>query len=178
MFPYEFGAMEVSRQIYRIGGTAMKTDSEFQVFARPEFRDINDLTDMESEMFEDDREDFKDGPVTILNPGFVEETRRIEPGQRPIRLEKRVVQSAEEFIFWSLLTLREFLRFVPGIRSPADPRQNELVEVSCEMQQKVADAVVRFVLPPPNVVVRELLDAPLEAREVLAHESKPAPFDI
>ena len=131
----------------------MKTESEFQVLARPEFRDINNLTDVESEMFEDDREDFEDRPVTILNSGFVEEARRIEPGQRPIRLEKCIVQSAEKVIFRILLTLREFMRFVPGIRSSADPRQNELVEVSREMQQEVADAVVGFVLPPPDVVV-------------------------
>ena len=129
----------------------MKTESEFQVLARPEFRDINNLTDVESEMFEDDREDFEDRPVTILDSCFVEEALRIEPGQRPIRLEKRIVQSAEEVIFRSLLTLREFLRFVPSIRSPADPRQDELVEVSCEMQQEIADAVVGFVLPPPEI---------------------------
>ena len=104
-------------------------------------------------MFEDDREDFKDGPVTILNPGFVEEVRRIEPGQRPIRLEKRIVQTAEEFIFRSLLTLGEFLRFVPGVQNASDSGQNELVEVSCQMQQQVANAVVGFVLPPPDIVI-------------------------
>jgi hypothetical protein len=170
--------MEVSHQTARIWERAMKTESEFQVFARPEFRDINNLTDMKSEMFDNDREDFKDGPVTILNSGFVEEARRIEPGQCPIRLKKRIVQSAEEVIFRNLLALREFVRFVPGIRSPTDSRQNELVQVSCEMQQKVANAVVGFMLPPPDVVVRELFHAALKARPVVAQESKPAPFDI
>jgi hypothetical protein len=156
----------------------MKTESEFQVFALPEFRDINDLTDMKSEMFADDREDFKDGPVMILNSGFVEEARRIEPGQRPIRLKKRIVQSAEEVIFRGVLALREFLRFVPGVRNASDPGQNELVEVSREMQQELTSAVVGFMLPPPHVVIRELFDAALKARLVVAHESKPAPVDI
>ena len=153
MIPYESGTLEVSHMTDGRCKSMVRTDSDFQVLASPEFGDVDDLTDVESEMFDNNGNDIEDGPFAILNSRHVKQARRFEESEGSIRLLKCVIQLAEELLLLDLLALGKLLRLVPCIRSPADAGQDKLVQVSGEMQQKIADTVICLVPPPPDIVV-------------------------
>ena len=156
----------------------VRMESEFQVFASSEFGDVDDLTDMESKMFDDNGKDFKDGSFAILNSRLFEEARRVKETEGSVRFPQRIIQPPEQLILRDLLALGEFLRFVPGVLSPADACKDKLVQVPGKMQQKIADTVAGLVLTPPDIFIREFLDTSFNARPIVVHETESAPLDI
>lgn len=129
-------------------------------------------------MFDDDRKDFEDGTLTLLNNRTVEKAIGVESTKRPISLKKRLVKPAHDFILRDVLALGELQHLVPGIGCSADPREDKLVQVARQMQQQVTNAVVCFMSTPPDIVLRQFLHTLLHAWPVLMEEPEAAPLDI
>ena len=62
---------------------------------------------------------------------------------------------------------------LPLVLSPAYSADDPLPNIPCQMQEKIPDAVRLGISPPPHFLIRQLLDAPLDSREIAGYEQVP-----
>lgn len=99
------------------------------------------------------------GRIETLNATRLEEPLGWKGGQRAIGFGERHTQPSKQLVFAQRLPFGKFTNPITIVWRTADAMYDPLLYVAAQVQKDVLDAVVRFVLAPPHILVAELVEA-------------------
>jgi hypothetical protein len=110
---------------------------------------------MSGKVLDDMEGRFKASNIKPLDGSFLKDTIRIEILERCVGLMQCLIQLPKENSFRRRRSSSKLSRTVPYIFLFANTRHNPLVDIAAQVKNQIANAVVRFVSPPPEVLLAQ-----------------------
>ena len=124
-----------------------------QIDAAAELRDVNDLSRVLRNMLDDMRDGVETSGIEPLEVPHFEELAGIEAFESAVRFGERIFEFLEQDALWDVVAFRKLFRAIAHIGCATDAGDDPLADISREVEDKIADAIIGLVRPPPDVFV-------------------------